>query len=45
MLMLLAAVGGLAAVGCGGDGKAVSPTAPEFKQPAVPPAAGASKFE
>lgn len=45
ILMLLAAAAGLAAVGCGGDGQAVSPTAPEFKQPAVKPAEGASKSE
>lgn len=40
LLLLLAATAGLAAAGCGGgDGKAVSPTAPEFKQPNVKPGA------
>ena len=38
VLFLMTAAVGLATVGCGGgDGKAVSPTAPEFKQPNVKP--------
>ncbi|MEO2091397.1 MAG: hypothetical protein ABGY75_18220 [Gemmataceae bacterium] len=45
ILILLAAAAGLAAAGCGGDGQAVSPTAPEFKQPAPPPGGQGPKIE
>ena len=35
LVFLLTAAVGLAAVGCGSDGKAISPTAPKFEQPEV----------
>ena len=45
ILVILAAAVGLTAVGCGSDGQAVSPTAPEFKQPPVRPADNAAKMQ